>query len=119
MTAAIGLREDQEEYRTVRKGWIATVIDSLVAQVDVAIKAARDRNAFPGDLFHSMIILSDKLYCVRLDIMKGIAVDAASASTEDLNGARQEVNEIGELRLRHALQRLRDAGEAWVFATTP
>src|ERR1700737_941405 len=62
VTAAIGLREDYEEYRAIRRDWIGTAIDSLVAKVDLTIKESTDRNAFPGDLFHNMIFLADKLY---------------------------------------------------------
>jgi hypothetical protein len=112
VTAQICAVESDQGYQFMREEWINTVIMSLVAKVDQSIEKSIQRNTFPDASYQSCIVLVDRLYVIKLDLIRGVSIESSTAYIKNSDQVRREVSERGGARLKYALNRLRARSEA-------
>ena len=104
--ARIGVPKHSADYAAVRAEWIEIAIESLVANIEEAVKGWP---VLPGEPFQQVVWVDDDMFFITLDTIDGVTVASATASRQALEEFSLEVHRVGHVHLAHGLAMLRRA----------
>ena len=104
--AEIGVPKDSADYAAVRSEWIEIAIESLVANIEEAVKGWP---ILPGEPFQNVVLIDGDMFFVTLDTIDGVTVASPTASKQALERFTMEVHRVGHSHLAHGLATLRRA----------
>lgn len=104
--ARIGVPKHSADYAAVRAEWIEIAIESLVANIEEAVKGWP---VLPGEPFQQVVRVDDDMFFIGLDTIDGVTVASATASRQALKEFSLEVHRVGHIHLARGLAMLHRA----------
>jgi hypothetical protein len=104
--AKIGVPTDSPDYAAVRSEWIEIAIESLVANIEEAVKGWP---VLPGEPFQNVVVIDGNMFFITLDTIDGVTVASSTASKQALERFTREVHRVGHFHLAQGLATLRRA----------
>lgn len=104
--AKIGVPKHSVDYAAVRAEWIEIAIESLVANIEEAVKGWP---ILPGEPFQNIVMIDDDMFVITLDTIDGVTVASATASRQALEEFTLEVHRVGHVHLAQGLAMLHRA----------
>ena len=104
--AKIGVPKSSSDYPEARAEWIEIAIESLVANIEEAVKGWP---VLPGEPFQNVVMIDDHLFFITIDTIDGVTVASPTASKQALEQFTVEVHRVGHAHLAHGLAALRRA----------
>ena len=104
--ARIGVPKHSADYAAVRAEWIEIAIESLVANIEEAVKGWP---VLPGEPFQQVVRFDDDMFFITLDTIDGVTVASATASRQALEEFSLEVHRVGHVHLARGLAMLHRA----------
>ncbi len=102
--AKIGIPKSSADYAEARAEWIEIAIESLVANIEDAVKGW---SILPGEPFQNVVMIDDHMFFITIDTIDGITVASPMASKRAIEQFTVEVNMVGHAHLAHGLATLR------------
>lgn len=104
--ARIGVPKHSADYAAVRAEWIEIGIESLLANIEEAVKGWP---VLPGEPFQNIVVIDDDTFFITLDTIDGVTVASATASRQALEEFSLEVHRVGHVHLAQGLAMLHRA----------
>jgi hypothetical protein len=104
--AKIGVPRHSADFAAVRAEWIEIAIESLVANIEEAVKGWP---VLPGEPFQNIVMIDDDMFFITLDTVDGVTVASTTASRQALEEFSLEVHRVGHVHLAHGLATLHRA----------
>jgi hypothetical protein len=104
--AKIGIPKNSADYPEARAEWIEIAIESLVANIEEAVKGWP---VLPGEPFQQLVWAGDDMFFITLDTIDGVTVASATASRQSLEEFSLEVHRVGHIHLARGLAMLHRA----------
>ncbi|KQT12620.1 MULTISPECIES: hypothetical protein [Bradyrhizobium] len=104
--AKIGVPRHSSDFAAVRAEWIEIAIESLMANIEEAVKGW---SVLPGEPFQNIVMIDDDMFIITLDTIDGVTVASATASKQALEEFSLEVHRVGHLHLARGLAMLHRA----------
>lgn len=106
VTAEIGIPRHDADYAAARSEWIEIAIESLVANIEEAVKGWP---ILPGEPFQNVVLIEGDMFFITVDTVDGVTVASPTASEQALEQLTLEVHRVGHSHLVHGLAMLRRA----------
>ncbi len=104
--AKIGVPRRSADYAAVRAEWIEIAIESLVANIQEAVKRWP---VLPGEPFQQIVWVDEGMFFITLDTIDGMTVASVTASKQALEEFSLEVHRVGHVHLARGLAMLHRA----------
>lgn len=104
--ARIGVPKHSADYAAVRAEWIKIAIESLLANIEEAVKGWP---VLPGEPFQQVVWVDDDMFFITMDTIDAVTVASATASRQALEEFTLEVHSVGHVHLARGLAMLRRA----------
>jgi len=106
VTAEIGIPRRDADYTAARSEWIEIAIESLVANIQEAVKGWP---ILPGEPFQNLVLIDGDIYFITLDTIDGVTVTSPTASQQGLEQFTLDIHRVGHSHFAHGLATLRRA----------
>lgn len=106
VVAKIGVPKHSADYPAVRAEWIEIAIESLVANIEEAVKGWP---VLPGEPFQQIVWVDEDMFFITLDTIDGVTVASVTASRQALEEFSLEVHRVGHVHLARGLVMLHRA----------
>jgi hypothetical protein len=104
--AKIGVPRQSADYAAVRSEWIEIAIESLLANIEDAVKGWP---VLPGEPFQNVVVIDGNMFFITLDTIDGLTVVSPTASKQAVEQFTREVHRVAHSRLARGLATLRRA----------
>ena len=104
--AKIGVPKHSADYAMARAEWIEVAIESLVANIEEAVKGC---SVLPGEPFQNIVMIDGNMFFITLDTIDGVTVASTTASKKALEEFCLEVHSVGHVHLARGLAMLHRA----------